>query len=389
MSEALRFNEGKPALSYILQFVNPMKAIARIMEFGATKYEDGNWRKGGKPDKEYLDSMMRHLTSWLEGEVHDTDSGCSHLGHAIWNLLALHELNHPDEIMDKKVFNKQCEHWNNKKVESAQPTVREIEPAQWQIDEVAARKGFQLLDSTGGGSVEAHEANKCDGECDGCNRCDSNIPYDEYWDAEKIAEDDDFCKPVQDSRMVDKIKINPPPITFSLGDMDKSNSFQMLEAKYIYPAMLQMAKDDDAEWLSAYDDYFLHLAEEYGDQEEILREAQKEAKAQESFYGMYTIEELEIDNKIATTEILENEMLKSLDRVKEAGITDSGLYHFKIESGRVCTALANVLDSKSIPYTERRLVKGSTFEVMSSNHWEKVKEILNKNTISYIRVEGE
>jgi hypothetical protein len=111
MSEALRFNEGKPSLSYILQFVNPMRAIARIMEFGAAKYEDGNWRKGGKPDKEYLDSMMRHLTYWLHGEVYDDDSGCSHLGHAIWNLLALHELNHPDEIMDEAVFKKQCAYW--------------------------------------------------------------------------------------------------------------------------------------------------------------------------------------------------------------------------------------------------------------------------------------
>ncbi len=111
MPEALRFNEGKPMLSYILQFANPIKAVARIMEFGATKYEDGNWRKGGKPDAEYLNSMMRHLIQWLGGEKYDTDSGCSHLGHAIWNLLALHELNHPDEIIDERLFKDRMEHW--------------------------------------------------------------------------------------------------------------------------------------------------------------------------------------------------------------------------------------------------------------------------------------
>jgi hypothetical protein len=115
MSEALRFNEGKPSLAYILQFANPIKAIARIMEFGATKYADGNWRKGGKPDREYLDSMMRHLTDWVHGEKYDKDSGCSHLGHAIWNLMALHELNHPDEIIDDEVFKRQCAHWKAKK----------------------------------------------------------------------------------------------------------------------------------------------------------------------------------------------------------------------------------------------------------------------------------
>lgn len=111
---AKRFNQGKPNLSYFLKFVNPMKAIARIMEFGAIKYEEDNWKLGGKPDREYLDSMMRHLTAWMEGELYDQDSGCSHLGHAIWNLLALHELNHSDEIIDEELFNKQCEHWKNK-----------------------------------------------------------------------------------------------------------------------------------------------------------------------------------------------------------------------------------------------------------------------------------
>lgn len=111
MSEAKRFNEGKPSLSYILQFVNPIKAIARIMELGAIKYDDGNWRLGGKPDSEYLNSMMRHLTEWIHGDVYDKDSGCSHLGHAIWNLLALHELNHPDEIVDDELFKERCAHW--------------------------------------------------------------------------------------------------------------------------------------------------------------------------------------------------------------------------------------------------------------------------------------
>jgi hypothetical protein len=115
--KAARFNQDKPSLSYILKFVNPMKAIARIMEFGAIKYEEDNWRFGGKPDREYLDSMMRHLTAWTEGEAYDQDSGCSHLGHAIWNLLALHELNHPDEVIDKEIFNKQCEYWKSKKSE--------------------------------------------------------------------------------------------------------------------------------------------------------------------------------------------------------------------------------------------------------------------------------
>jgi hypothetical protein len=156
MSGALRFNEGKPGLAYILQFVNPMKAIARIMEFGAAKYDDGNWRKGGKPDKEYLDSMMRHLTYWLHGEVYDDDSGCSHLGHAIWNLLALHELNHPDEIMDDEVFKKQCAHWKAKKEkEDRVPSILQHGPF---ISKEKAEKYMESLKEMNEGQIRTSAA---------------------------------------------------------------------------------------------------------------------------------------------------------------------------------------------------------------------------------------
>lgn len=117
MNEAKRFNEGKPKLAYILEFPSVAEAVSRIMEFGAAKYEDGNWKLGGKPDREYLDSMMRHLRLWLEGEVYDQDSGCSHLGHAIWNLMALQQLNHKDEVIDEKVFSERCEYWQKKQPE--------------------------------------------------------------------------------------------------------------------------------------------------------------------------------------------------------------------------------------------------------------------------------
>lgn len=115
MAEALRFNEGKSKLAYMLEFATPMDALARIMEFGACKYHDGNWRQGGKPDREYLDSMMRHLIQWKQGEVFDQDSGCSHIGHAIWNLCAMLELNCPDEVIDEKLFKERCAFWLTQK----------------------------------------------------------------------------------------------------------------------------------------------------------------------------------------------------------------------------------------------------------------------------------
>lgn len=120
MSGALRFNDGKPKLSYFRRsFFKALEAIARVKEFGANKYEDGNWRLGDKPDSEYLDSCDRHMDHFLQGEVYDQDSGCHHLGHAIWNLCALYELNYKDQpAVDSMLFTARMAYWAAKKAEA-------------------------------------------------------------------------------------------------------------------------------------------------------------------------------------------------------------------------------------------------------------------------------
>jgi hypothetical protein len=117
---AKRFNEGKPKLGYFARsFHKALEAVARVKEFGANKYEDGNWRIGGKPDEEYLDSMARHLDYFLKGEHYDQDSGCHHIGHAIWNLCALLELNYQDlPMIDEEVFWERMKYWAEKKQET-------------------------------------------------------------------------------------------------------------------------------------------------------------------------------------------------------------------------------------------------------------------------------
>lgn len=130
MSEARRFNEGKPKLGYFARsFPKMLETVARIKEFGAVKYDEGNWRKGNKPDAEYLDSAARHLAKFLEGEAHDKDSGCHHLGHMVWNLCALLELNYPDTpAIDEETFREQMEYWAAKKAEENSPSEADIDP---------------------------------------------------------------------------------------------------------------------------------------------------------------------------------------------------------------------------------------------------------------------
>ena len=91
---ALRDNQNKPQLHYPLTLGRGYEELARVFEKGAQKYEPYNYLKGGKPDQEYLDSALRHITEIVEGEHYDQETGCHHAAHAAWNLLALIHLNH-------------------------------------------------------------------------------------------------------------------------------------------------------------------------------------------------------------------------------------------------------------------------------------------------------
>ena len=90
---AARFNEGKPSMHYVLHFKRGLEAVVKVCEYGETKYDYLNWKKGGKPDREYLDACMRHVFKHVSEGPYDEESKCLHLAHAIWNLLTLIDLN--------------------------------------------------------------------------------------------------------------------------------------------------------------------------------------------------------------------------------------------------------------------------------------------------------
>lgn len=101
-TQALRKNDGKPQLSQILLFKPALEHLATVMTQGREKYPDvspgvPNWVLGGKPDEEYLDSCLRHLTALVAGDKRDEESGQLHAAHAVWNLLALMTLNGDDD----------------------------------------------------------------------------------------------------------------------------------------------------------------------------------------------------------------------------------------------------------------------------------------------------
>lgn len=82
--QALRYNEGKPKWS-LVDF-RSLEDMVKVLEFGMKKYSRGNWKRG-LPINDLYDSLQRHLVSFMEGEDMDSESNCSHLGHAMCNLM--------------------------------------------------------------------------------------------------------------------------------------------------------------------------------------------------------------------------------------------------------------------------------------------------------------
>jgi hypothetical protein len=82
--KGLRFNEGK--LKWSLVSWKALEPMVKVLMFGSNKYAPNNWKKG-LDEKEILESMMRHLTSLMDGEVRDKESGLLHIGHIFANAM--------------------------------------------------------------------------------------------------------------------------------------------------------------------------------------------------------------------------------------------------------------------------------------------------------------
>lgn len=97
--KGMRFNEGKPQLSYVLSCDVAMEGLTRVMEFGAHKYARNNWKKGLDPT-EITDSLLRHLMAYTNGEVCDPESGLPHVDHVMFNAMALATFGNREEPND-------------------------------------------------------------------------------------------------------------------------------------------------------------------------------------------------------------------------------------------------------------------------------------------------
>lgn len=68
----------------------PIEEVVRVLTHGAKKYGDNNWRK--VDISRYKAALMRHVSAMMKGKWVDSESGLSHVAHAICNLIFIKEL---------------------------------------------------------------------------------------------------------------------------------------------------------------------------------------------------------------------------------------------------------------------------------------------------------
>jgi hypothetical protein len=84
-NEAMRDNSSKVDHSL---FCSVLPEFAECLVEGAKKYSANNWKKQMDPHQ-IINSLINHLEKYLCGEIHDKDSGNTHISHGLCNCMFL------------------------------------------------------------------------------------------------------------------------------------------------------------------------------------------------------------------------------------------------------------------------------------------------------------
>lgn len=84
-----KFDGGKPEFGLIPPLA--LTETARVMTYGAHKYEPDNWIHVPDAKRRYFNAAQRHQWEYRQGEELDSESNLHHIAHAIANLMFLYE----------------------------------------------------------------------------------------------------------------------------------------------------------------------------------------------------------------------------------------------------------------------------------------------------------
>lgn len=86
LDQGTKHDEGKDP--WHLLPPDALRAVAKVLAFGAKKYAPRNWELGMDWHRPYA-GLLRHMGAWWEREPTDPESGMSHLWHAGFCILVL------------------------------------------------------------------------------------------------------------------------------------------------------------------------------------------------------------------------------------------------------------------------------------------------------------
>ena len=83
-SEGRKLDTGKTRMDLLMCGCSKsLEQVAKVLTFGAKKYADNNWRLVPDAKKRYHAALHRHLNAYYQGEAVDSETGLSHLAHAL------------------------------------------------------------------------------------------------------------------------------------------------------------------------------------------------------------------------------------------------------------------------------------------------------------------
>tara|TARA_R110000823_G_scaffold241207_2_gene365980 strand:+ start:656 stop:1162 length:507 start_codon:yes stop_codon:yes gene_type:complete len=88
-----KYDNGKVKVELLYKdLVSELEGVARVLTFGAAKYDARNWMNLDNGKERYLAAALRHINAYMKGELIDPESGEAHLSHAITCLLFISHL---------------------------------------------------------------------------------------------------------------------------------------------------------------------------------------------------------------------------------------------------------------------------------------------------------
>ena len=75
----MKYDEDKPRYDLLPPIA--INELAKVLTFGAEKYEAESWRTLENGERRYTAALLRHTFAMLGGELYDPESGLLHSSH--------------------------------------------------------------------------------------------------------------------------------------------------------------------------------------------------------------------------------------------------------------------------------------------------------------------